>query len=159
MGQPILLGKLEPVVLQAFLDHGIPEDLRVSNIKLSLGFASCLCAAISQFYPGKWPATRPVILVCVIVYLIISAVTAIFQWKIEGNAFLHTKRTKDLPPLKVSAKLPRYSDQWSWTVRRADSADASPVASKTASIATYFHENGYISKVAVQQDIGDLLKK
>lgn len=54
----------------------------------------CLCAAISQFYPGKWPATRPVILVCVIVYLIISAVTAIFQWKIEGNAFLHTKRTK-----------------------------------------------------------------
>ena len=102
-----------------------------------------------------------------IVYLIISAVTAIFQWKIEGNAFLHTRRTKvdccsaqsepplvnalhdtvllyqrtamhcqplqsllnvsrclqDLPPLKVSAKLPRYSDQWSWTVRRADAAD------------------------------------
>jgi hypothetical protein len=52
---------------------------------------SCLVALLAQFYPGKPPATAPLLAGCVATYVVLSLVSAAFATWVERDAFLVTR--------------------------------------------------------------------
>ena len=109
--------------VQAFEDQGFPEDHRLSNLKLALGFIACVLALVAQFWPNPFkptpfPESRPLLLVCCVTYFAISfglqAITSLY----EKDAILFTLEPSQTSPwwsamkdhrVKVSTTLPRFS--------------------------------------------------
>lgn len=54
---------------------------------------------MAQFYPGKPPATTPVLAACIVAYIVLTAAAAAFSMIAEGDAFLVTRQ-----PLPLSEK-------------------------------------------------------
>ena len=58
---------------------------------LSLSLSSCLVALFAQFYPGKPPATVPLLAACVAAYVALSLAAGGFATWVERDAFLVTR--------------------------------------------------------------------
>jgi len=54
-------------------------------------FPSCLVALLAQFYPGKPPATAPLLAGCVGTYIALSLAAGGFATWVERDAFLVTR--------------------------------------------------------------------
>merc|ERR1711879_655659 len=65
---------LDDVIMTYVLEtRGLEEDLTYSNYKLALGGLSCLVAIASHAYPAPFPENAWVLKVCVVSYIVLSA--------------------------------------------------------------------------------------
>merc|ERR1712183_636658 len=74
--------------------RGLEEDLTYSNYKLALGGLSCLVAIASHAYPAPFPENAWVLKVCVVSYIVLSALLQYVAFYMEGNTILATRSTK-----------------------------------------------------------------
>jgi hypothetical protein len=70
---------------------GYKTDWRLWNAKMGLGFVSCLCAAIAQFWPAEYPANKMVLLVCCGVYYLCGAILQYLTSFRENGWFVFTE--------------------------------------------------------------------
>jgi hypothetical protein len=69
----------------------LPHACTITNHHPPPRSHSCLVALLAQFYPGKPPATAPLLAGCVATYVVLSLVSAAFATWVERDAFLVTR--------------------------------------------------------------------
>ena len=108
---------------QAILDAGYEEDFFVSNVKIGLGSLTCeqqpsltgsqlmfaqartsskapcdfcriVIALLAQFYPKKYPDNWLLLLICLVLYGIGTAILSVFTTLVEDDSFLITRPRK-----------------------------------------------------------------
>ncbi|KAK9914749.1 hypothetical protein WJX75_000076 [Coccomyxa subellipsoidea] len=105
---------LDDCAVSTILDAGYEEEFFVSNVKIGLGSITIAIALLAQFYPKKYPDNWCILLLCLVFYGLGTAALSVFTTLVEEDSFLITKPRKaagDLV-LRVSSRLPRYSDQY-----------------------------------------------
>lgn len=82
---------------QYILDEfGYEDDVRLSNIKLLIGFGAVLVAAMAQFWPQPFPASKTVLIGLVGCYWILHGTLQAVHWFVDADCILITK-PKDIP--------------------------------------------------------------
>jgi len=170
-------GILDDSVVQSFEDAGFAEDHRLSNLKLLLGALACAFALVAQFWPNPFaplpfPESRPLLLVCCVLYFFLSftlqLITSFYEQSWDGqDTILYT-----LPPcqqspfwsslkdhrIKVSTKLPRFSIEYSLALHVHDAAGT--LVDKTEKVlllTDYFEENGTFHEDFFMDDVEDAI--
>ena len=92
---------------------------------LSLSLSSCLVALFAQFYPGKPPATVPLLASCVAAYVALSLAAGGFATWVERDAFLVTRAQQ----VRERAKKEGGEEGWGF---REDGLPPPPLSSRPA---------------------------
>lgn len=53
---------------QVVLERGYVENVKLSNLKMSIGVITCAIALAAQFYPKKFPENKTFLIGCIILY-------------------------------------------------------------------------------------------
>lgn len=80
------------------IDRGYLEDVFLSNVRIALGLAACSVALLAQFYPLKFPANVPLLVSCIVVYVLLNLALQYLATFKEKNHILFTH------PKTVSSK-------------------------------------------------------
>ena len=82
----------------------------------------CAVACVGQFWPGKYPATAPVLVACVAAYSALSLVLTLLATHVEKEAIAFTR-----PPegrggaaLAISSRMPRFQEHYTLRVGPKD---------------------------------------
>ena len=121
---------------------------------------SIAVALLAQFYPGKPPATTPLLFACVGVYAALSAALSAIAVAVEKDAFLFVKAGRARPALAVASKMARFEPGYELAVeeRRGGGKGGNPRGAAASLQATsFFHADGKLAKAAVAAAVGRLL--
>lgn len=80
-------------------DQGYEESTITSNIKIGAGTIAVIAAVYSHFGPGQFPSNRPVVLACVVTYLLCFLLINASSFLLEASAIFVgtlTKRAKQV---------------------------------------------------------------
>nr|GME04922.1 probable signal peptidase complex subunit 2 [Ipomoea batatas] len=142
---------LDESVSEIVTSRGYAEDFAMSNIRLLLGTVVIAIALFAQFYNKKFPENRNILIVCISLYIIVSALLLLIPYTKEKNAILFT-----YPPagsfsstgLVVSSKLPRFSDMYTLMIASADpqSISAKPPVEFTKTVTQWFTKDGVLAE-------------
>ncbi|EPS61128.1 hypothetical protein M569_13671, partial [Genlisea aurea] len=147
---------------------GYPEDVRLSNIRLFLGAIVIVIALFAQFYNKKFPENRNFLMACIasypFFYVVVNGVLQVIIRFREKNAIMFT-----YPPpgiftstgLRVTSKLPRFSDIYTLTIASADpqSKSAKPSVQLSKSVTQWFTKDGVLVEGLVWKDVEALLEE
>lgn len=151
--------RLDDAAVEVITNSGYLEDTMVSNVKIVLGVLTIAVALLAQFYPSKYPDNWLLLLVCVIVYSLLSTLLTVFTTSYEGDTILFTRPPRVGPGkvgLKVASRLPRFSDVY--TLEIAEKLrNARPAASMDCSVTKYFYSDGTMAEAAFKADVEQLL--
>eukprot|EP00802_Teleaulax_amphioxeia_P020288 Tamp_20564.p1 GENE.Tamp_20564~~Tamp_20564.p1 ORF type:complete len:234 (+),score=63.39 Tamp_20564:43-702(+) len=170
-------GILDDAVVQSFEDAGFAEDHTLSNLKLFLGALACAFALIAQFYPSPlaplpFPESRPLLLVCCVLYFFLSftlqLITSFYEQSWDGqDKILYTlppcEQSPFWTPLKghcvqVSTKLARFSTDYSLILEvKNDKGQLIDTAQSVLKLTDYFEENGTFHEDFFMDDVEDLI--
>jgi len=170
-------GILDDAVVQSFEDAGFAEDHRLSNLKLLLGALACAFALIAQFWPSPFaplpfPESRPLLLVCCVLYFLLSfalqLITSFYEQSWDGqDTILYTLPPCDQSPywttlknhrIKVTTKLPRFSIEYSLVLHVHDGAGKEvDKAEKVLKLTDYFEENGTFHEDFFMDDVEEVI--
>lgn len=118
-------------------------------------------ALLAQFYPGKPPATTPLLIACVAVYAALSAALSAIAVAVERDAFLFVRPGRARPAVAVASKMARFDPGYELAVEERGGGRAAgrparrAVANLTAT--AFFHADGRLAKGAVAAAVGKLL--
>ncbi|KAJ4974750.1 hypothetical protein NE237_007924 [Protea cynaroides] len=59
---------LDESITEIVTSRGYVEDVRMSNIRLSMGAIIIIIALVAQFYPKKFPENKNFLIGCIILY-------------------------------------------------------------------------------------------
>eukprot|EP01116_Phalansterium_solitarium_P004674 TRINITY_DN15734_c0_g1_i2.p1 TRINITY_DN15734_c0_g1~~TRINITY_DN15734_c0_g1_i2.p1 ORF type:complete len:194 (+),score=79.40 TRINITY_DN15734_c0_g1_i2:106-687(+) len=151
------------------------EQLTVSNSKLALSVASCLLAAIAQFYPAPFPDNYYVLLVCCSLYFVCSGLLQLIAMFVEQDVILFGWTPGTRPqPVQVRSRLPRYESQYTLTLtagawslsaatatvlgRQPTAAPAAgPTASLCRSVGAFFDASGVFVEHRLHAELDRLI--
>mmetsp|Transcript_22997 Transcript_22997/g.53741 ORF Transcript_22997/g.53741 Transcript_22997/m.53741 type:complete len:198 (-) Transcript_22997:47-640(-) len=159
---PTTKGLVDDTVIKAFTDFGIPEDLRMSNLKLFLGFVAVSLALLAQFWPHPrtpmpFPQAKPLYIFCTVIYFTISGVLTLLATFYEKETIMFTRSCpKVKTPLRVNTRLPRFSADFHVSVCRKD--NDKELISKTFALTEYFEEDGKFHPDFLLEDMAVFLK-
>jgi signal peptidase complex subunit 2 len=142
---------------QAFEDAGFGEDHNLSNLKLALGTIACALALVAQFWPNPlkpmpFPDSRPLLLVCCVLYFLLSFILQLITTFYEKDTILYT-----VPPgpessfhqalqgkrIKVSTRLNRFSIDYTLKFEVVDASGNTVVTDeRVLKLTDYFEEKG-----------------
>ncbi|GFH18733.1 Tr-type G domain-containing protein, partial [Haematococcus lacustris] len=137
--------------LAVVIDAGFEENLFISNIKIALGLAAIGFALLAQFGPGKFPSNWWMVAGCVTAYCAVTVILNWFSYKYEGDSYLVTKPSRaGEPGPRLSSRLPKYDDKYTLVISSTLNRKAAghKEVSLTASVADFFHADGYLSDAA-----------
>lgn len=153
---------LDESVSEIVTSRGYAEDFAMSNIRLLLGTVVIAIALFAQFYNKKFPENRNILIVCISLYIIVSALLLLIPYTKEKNAILFT-----YPPagsfsstgLVVSSKLPRFSDMYTLMIASADpqSISAKPPVEFTKTVTQWFTKDGVLAEGLFWKDVEALI--
>lgn len=85
--------------------QGYIESTATSNVKLVAGTIAVIAAVYSHFGVGEFPACRPIVLACVVTYIVCSVLITLASLFFEASAMFVGRltrrarlRSKELPP-------------------------------------------------------------
>lgn len=153
---------LDDVAIETILGRGYGEDVTISNIKLAIGVAACATALLAQFYPKKFPENQPLLVSCIVIYMLLNVVLQYVAYFKEKNHILLThplSGTFTQTGLAVSSTLPRYSDMYTFTIASSDpkSIAARPAVHFTKSVTQWFASDGVLAEDIFVEDVENLL--
>ena len=115
-------------------------------------------ACVAQFWPGKYPETRWVLLTCVGAYAALSAAMSAVASLLERDMVVLTVARLGQPALCVRSSLPRFQDVYTLAVRpRGAKAGGPREASMERSVGAYFDRDGVLDGEAFRADVAALL--
>ncbi|XP_047328096.1 signal peptidase complex subunit 2-like [Impatiens glandulifera] len=140
---------LDESVTEIVTGRGHIENVRMSNIRLSLGTLIILVALAAQFYPKKFPENKDFLIGCIILYIVLNVILQLIIHTKEKDAILFTNPPTgsfNITGLIVSSKLPRFSDMYTLTIASADpkSIAAKPTVELTKSVTQWFTKDGVL---------------
>jgi len=170
-------GILDDAVVQSFEDAGFAEDHRLSNLKLFLGALACAFALVAQFWPSPlapmgFPESRPLLLVCCVLYFFLSftlqLITSFYEQSWDGqDTILFTLPPNDQSPfwssldkhrIKVSTKLARFSVDYHLCLHvHHENGALLEKAEKVLKLTDYFEENGTFHEDFFMDDVEDVI--
>uniref|UniRef100_A0A7I4FHD8 Signal peptidase complex subunit 2 n=1 Tax=Physcomitrium patens TaxID=3218 RepID=A0A7I4FHD8_PHYPA len=59
---------LDDTTSEVVLERGYVENVKLSNLKMSIGVITCAIALAAQFYPKKFPENKTFLIGCIILY-------------------------------------------------------------------------------------------
>eukprot|EP01097_Dermamoeba_algensis_P004320 TRINITY_DN284_c0_g5_i1.p1 TRINITY_DN284_c0_g5~~TRINITY_DN284_c0_g5_i1.p1 ORF type:complete len:184 (+),score=51.00 TRINITY_DN284_c0_g5_i1:43-552(+) len=130
--------------------ENLEADNTTSNYRIILGSIICIAAAVSHFFPIPFPKNVPLLIACVSVYAICSAILQYIASKIERDAIFIGDG------LRVSTWLPKYDDQFTITAQLEGGTGSATI---TKSIGNWFDEEGYLHDDVLHKDVKSLLKE
>lgn len=153
---------LDETVTEVVKSRRYVEDVRLSNLRLLIGFIIIAIALLAQFYRKKFPENRCLLIACIALYIVFNGLLQFISYKKEKNAILFT-----YPPpgsfnstgLIVSSKLPRFSDMYTLTVGSADpkSISANKHVQLTKSVTKWFTKEGVLVEGLFRKDVERLI--
>ncbi|KAL6762498.1 microsomal signal peptidase 25 kDa subunit-domain-containing protein [Haematococcus lacustris] len=157
-----LKSALDDCAREVVIDAGFEENLFISNIKIALGLAAIGFALLAQFGPGKFPSNWWMVAGCVAAYCAVTVILNWFSYKYEGDSYLVTKPSRaGEPGPRLSSRLPKYDDKYTLVISSTLNRKAAghKEVSLTASVADFFHADGYLSDAAFKPRVEALLKE
>ncbi|KAL6071793.1 hypothetical protein QOT17_005963 [Balamuthia mandrillaris] len=155
---------LDDVIMKiVFEEQDYEEDLTLSNLKIALGFISCLVAVWSHFNPYPFPDNVGIIKACVATYLICALALQYIAFFKEGNLIIVTKpnRAKNgrvkIKGLEVATEFPRYQDKF--IVKIGVRGANEETHELEESVGKWFTVDGTFVEEAFAADIRKLLAK
>ncbi|XP_010917182.1 signal peptidase complex subunit 2 [Elaeis guineensis] len=153
---------LDESVIEVVKGRGYVEDVKLSNLRLLIGFIIIAIVLLAQFYRKKFPENRDLLIACIALYIVFNGLLQFISYKKEKNAILFT-----YPPpgsfnstgLIVSSKLPRFSDMYTLTVASADpkSISANKPVQLTKSVTKWFTKEGVLVEGLFLKDVERLI--
>lgn len=117
------------------------EDFFVQNVKILIGLLTCSCALVAQFYPKKFPDNKPILILCVVSYMVLSVLLQWFTSTVEQDIILYTKETKisgggglKKPQITLSTDMPRFQDKYKVTINAVADTSEYPSFEREESI-------------------------
>ena len=74
-------------MLQMLEEKGFTEDNKYTDLKILVALIACCLGAVSHFYPTPFPQNKPILIGCVIGYVICATAYYFIERKLEGDAF------------------------------------------------------------------------
>ncbi|QRV76570.1 hypothetical protein RhiJN_04585 [Ceratobasidium sp. AG-Ba] len=160
-----------------------PEHFKIqhthTDIRLALGYASVIIAAVTGLYSWKreFEETKPVVWIGVILYMLLTSIQTLYSYFIEGETVFVGKRktvdkrieteritigAKTAPSDKAqSAVGPRYSLNAAYvhTANNGKSLIRKSKQSTEAPYTTWFDEEGRMDEVAFGEWVGAFVEK
>eukprot|EP00245_Coleochaete_scutata_P007553 TRINITY_DN23000_c0_g1_i1.p1 TRINITY_DN23000_c0_g1~~TRINITY_DN23000_c0_g1_i1.p1 ORF type:complete len:205 (-),score=45.24 TRINITY_DN23000_c0_g1_i1:346-960(-) len=154
---------LDDVASEIVLTRGYTEDVTLSNWKMLLGLTACAIALVAQFYPKKFPENKPVLIACIVSYILLNAILQYIAFAKEKNHILFTNPFQGSvmqPGLAVSSKMPRYSDLYTLTIasRNPNSKAAKDPVELTKSVTKWYTSEGILVENLFWGDVQKLLE-
>ena len=109
-------------------DLGYETDWAIWNVKMVLGVISCVCAGVAQLWPGEYPETMIVLMVCCGIYYAAAVwlqYIASFQ---ECGWFVFTKpkptaKWSTTAGIALTSKMERYEYEYTLSVEVRPGSD------------------------------------
>lgn len=119
---------------------------------------SCAIALLAQFYPGKPPATTPLLAACVTAYALLSVALSAIAALVERDAFLFTRGGGAYPPLAVGARMARFDPAYELIVEERGTSGGPRARAATPLSATQLvRADGRVDKGAVEAAVAKAL--
>lgn len=103
---------------QAIQGAGHRLDHTATDLRIALGLASCVLAAVAHFYPEKAPHAWWVGCACVAGYVLLSVALSVLARFAERGAVACTAARPGQPPVVVTSALPRWSYDYTLCLER-----------------------------------------
>lgn len=121
---------------------------------------SCAVALLAQFYPGKPPATTPLLVACVTTYALLSVALTWLAARVEKDAFLFTRATARTPSLAISSKMDRFGADYKLSIEaRGGGGGGGPAAAATLAAPDFLRADGVLLAPALARRVGDMLDR
>lgn len=165
---------------------GYDEDVRPSNVRLTIGFAAIAIALYAQFGTGKFPRNWWPLAGCVAAYVLLTGLLNLYAHFTDRDVFFVSRPQPGSGlRLKASARMERYGEMYrlrfaallpgsqppgAAAAQRngaagigkgasgaAGDAKAAVDVSFDASVAKFFHEDGYFAEAAFRKVVEGLI--
>ncbi|KAI9279254.1 signal peptidase complex subunit 2 [Umbelopsis sp. AD052] len=134
-------------------DVNYVESHQHMDVKLSLGYLSCIFAAVAAYYEWKngFQKAKPVTLICVASYFVLNFIAWVYAYFIEKqDVFVGTKNGATL---KISAgRLARLSETYTLDFHYTDNNKQGDYTLES-SFGKWFNEDGILVTSALEADI------
>ena len=138
---------LDDAVRVVFIDIlGYQEHHRLMDIRLAICLTSVFAAifALVWDYLHPFPASKPVLIVCVVSYFALMAILSLYTTLVEKGIFLQALNAdspNSVQTWTASSNLKRFDDQYTLSIE-LNQGGKTVEASLTKSVATWFTEDG-----------------
>ncbi|KAI8584495.1 hypothetical protein K450DRAFT_216653 [Umbelopsis ramanniana AG] len=139
-------------------DANYVENHQHMDVKLSLGYLSCLFAAAATYYEWKngFQKAKPVTLICVASYFVINFIAWVYAYFIEKqDVFVGTK---DGATLKISARLARLSETYTLDFHFTDGKKKGNYTLES-SFGKWFNEDGVLVTSVLEADVKSAIER
>ncbi|KAF2075752.1 hypothetical protein CYY_002934 [Polysphondylium violaceum] len=150
---------LDDAVVKYITDKlGYKQNHKMNYIKVLLGFIGCCLAALAQFYPVPFPQNKPILIVCVFFYAIISTILYYINMFIQKDYIVFAVKESNEKEIQVSSTLPRYDPNYTIKIEYRNISTPTPITF-TKSIDQYFDIKGYFVQDKFFNDLSGVFKK
>ncbi|KAH8553750.1 signal peptidase complex subunit 2 [Umbelopsis sp. PMI_123] len=135
-------------------DAGYAENHQHMDVKLSLGYISCVFAIAATYYEWEngFERAKPVTLICVVSYFLLNFIAWVYAYFVEKqDVFVGTK---DGSTLKISAHTERLSEIYTLNFYSSDSKSKKHGEhTLQSSFGKWFNEDGVLVASALEADV------
>ncbi|KAM3581125.1 hypothetical protein VKS41_006565 [Umbelopsis sp. WA50703] len=141
--------------LRKFLSNDLEytESHQHIDVKLALGYLSCIFAAVATYYEWKvkFEKAKPVTLVCVVAYFILNTVAWAYALFVEKDeVFLGSKNGMTVT---VSTKLKKHSQDYKIVFKLKDQSGKTGEYTLEGKFGNWFNEDGVLVPPALEKDL------
>ncbi|KYQ88479.1 microsomal signal peptidase subunit [Tieghemostelium lacteum] len=131
------------------------QDQTTNYQKVTLGAFGCVMAAIAQFYPLPHPKNKPILILCVFVYVILSLCIQFIDHFIQKDYILFAYKNDGKTSLKAASNMIKYDPNYTLKIEYKSGAPSN----HNLSIDSYFDTNGNFIEHLYHSDLSKIFKK
>lgn len=148
-------------------EKGFKEDNKYTDLKILVALIACVLGVVSHFYPIPFPKNKPLLIGCVVGYLICVTIYYLIEKNLEGDAFYRSgdhslNALKDFPKVRLSSDLEATQRTCTYILRvQADAPNKGKKIDFEAKydVTTMVDEFGHLHRYKVKEAFEETLNK
>jgi hypothetical protein len=149
-------------------EKGFTEDNKYTDLKILVALVACCLGAVSHFYPTPFPQNKPLLIGCVIGYVICATLYYMIERRLEGDSFYiagghKINALKEYQKVRFSSDLDTTKKQEAWYIfkvsARSESKGKTLEVEKRFDITTFYDEAGYLHRYKVKERLEEVIQK